>query len=325
MRVAIVVPVFEDWASFNQLVFEVDHAFSIATDLPDIELDVLAVDDGSVSNGLDGQPDWSQLAFIGRVEVLRMAVNMGHQRAIALGGVHVADRGLADAVIFMDADGEDKPEDVIRLVKAHFQSPHHVIMALRARRSESVGFRIGYRAYRALFRILTGQGIQFGNFSLLPRPALARLVCSSDIWNHFAAAISRSRLGIKMIPTSRGKRFAGESKMSLVSLIIHGLSAMSVHADRVAIRLIVASTFTAVLSFMAILWVVGVKVFTDLAIPGWASQTVGLLALASMQGLATASLAAFLTLQARQRLTFLPRSDGARYIVAVETWHTRSQ
>lgn len=325
MQLVVVTPVFEDWESFARLVFELDRALAAATELHPLAVSVLAVDDGSISDGPTTEPDWSALGVIGRVDVLRMAANMGHQRAIALGMVQVAAEDHADVVVIMDADGEDRPEDVVRLVRAHREHPGAVILAQRSKRSESAGFRLGYWLYRWLFRVLTGQAIRFGNFSLMPRPAVARLVANADIWNHLAAAVSRSRLPVRMVPTERGARYAGHSHMSWVSLVTHGLSAMSVHSDRVATRLILASAAVTVMAVLAIVGVVCIKLFTDLAIPGWASQTVGLLGLASLISVATASLLAFLTLQARQRPAFLPKTDGLRYIQELERWHPKTR
>jgi hypothetical protein len=320
MRVVIVTPVYEDWESFGQLVRELDAALAAAPALDPVDVAILAVDDGSTDRGPGAGAAWAGLVRIARIEVLRLAVNMGHQRAIALGAVHVANNDLAEAAVFMDADGEDRPADVVRLIETHLAEPGKIVLAGRARRSEPMGFRFGYRLYRLAFRLLTGHDLPFGNFSLVPRAALARLVCNGDLWNHFAATISRSRLPVVVIPTSRGTRYAGQSHMNWVTLAIHGLSAMSVHSDRVATRLIFASVCVTAVAVLAIAGVVAIRFLTDLAIPGWASQVVGTLALASLISVGFAALLAFVTLQSRQQLTFFPRTDGLKYIHRVETW-----
>lgn len=323
LRIVIVTPVFEDWESVQELVVQLDAAFRAAEGLPALSLSVLAVDDGSVQARPAAGPRWAALGLVERIDVLRLAVNLGHQRAIALGLAQVEQAGRADAVVVMDADGEDRPEDAVRLVRLHLAHPGDVLLALRARRSEAPGFRFGYLLYRLGFRLLTGERIRFGNFSLVPRAALERLVANEDLWNHFAAAVTRSRLPLTMLETDRGTRYAGQSQMSWVSLVIHGLSAMSVHSDRVAARLILASAGVTVLATLAAVAVVGIKLFTALAIPGWASLTVGMLTVISLVGGTTASLLAFLTLQGRRLVTFLPRVDGQRYVKDLEPWHSQ--
>lgn len=320
MRVVIVTPVYEDWKSFGCLVRDLDQALVAASRLENVEVSVLAVDDGSTDPGPGAIGAWAGLQRIARLEVLRLAVNLGHQRAIALGAVHVASQDQVDAAVFMDADGEDKPSDVLRLLEAFLEDPRRIVLAGRAKRSEPIGFRFGYRLYRSLFRLLTGQDLPFGNFSLVPRKALAQLVCSADLWNHFAATVRRSRLAVRVIPTERGTRYAGQSNMNWVTLAIHGLSAMSVHSDRVATRLILASVCVTILAMLAILGVVAIRFLTALAIPGWASQVVGTLALVSLISVGFAALLAFVTLQSRQQLMFFPRVDGLKYIDQVETW-----
>lgn len=323
LRVVIVTPVFEDWDSVQELVLHLDAAFQVAEGLPAVSLSVLVVDDGSIAARPPASPLWAGLRVIERIDVLRLTVNLGHQRAIALGLAHADQAGRFDVAVVMDADGEDRPEDAVRLVRLHLAHPRDVLLALRTRRSETLGFRAGYLLYRLAFLLLTGERIRFGNFSLVPRAAMERLVANEDIWNHFAAAVTRSRLPLTTLETSRGTRYAGASKMGWVALVIHGLSAMSVHSDRVAARLILASTLVTVLSAMAIVAVVGIKLFTALAIPGWASQTVGLLTVISLVGVTTASLLAFLTLQGRRLVTFLPRIDGQRYVKDVEPWQVQ--
>lgn len=321
MRVVVVTPVYEDWESFGRLVAELDREIASDPRLAKVAVGVLAVDDGSIAAGPGADCGWGHLGRIDRIEVLRLAMNLGHQRAIALGAVHVATRGSVDAIVIMDADGEDLPADVPRLLAAHMDHPGEIILARRDKRSESLRFRIGYWAYRRLYRGLAGHELAFGNFSLVPRSALARLVWSSDIWNHFAAAVSRSRLPVRMLPTSRGRRYAGQSRMNGVSLVIHGLSAMSVHSDRIAARLILASVLVLAFSMSAIGVVVGIRLLTDLAIPGWASQVVGTFALVSLVSVGFATLLAFITLQSRQSATFIPAVDGGRYIREIDTWH----
>jgi polyisoprenyl-phosphate glycosyltransferase len=117
--------------------------------------------------------------------VLRLAMNLGHRRPIAAGLSRIAKkRDDIDAVVVMDSDGEDRPEDVMRLCAANEGHPDAVTFAGRASRTESYAFRGGYRIYKVLFRPLTGRSINFGNFSLLPMPVVRRLVFMPELWNN---------------------------------------------------------------------------------------------------------------------------------------------
>ena len=120
-----------------------------------------------------------------------------------------------DAVVVMDSDGEDRPSDVERLLDIWKTKPNGIVVGRRARRSETFVFRFFYVLYKALFRALTGQRINFGNFCLIPRIALQSLVHNPAIWNNLAGAIKRSRLACADMPVDREIRLSGESPHEL--------------------------------------------------------------------------------------------------------------
>ncbi len=81
-RLAIVTPVYNDWESLHELARRLD---AMAGRERDAAFDVIAVDDGSTAPLPDAFLADAGLAHLGRVDVLRLACNLGHQRAIALG------------------------------------------------------------------------------------------------------------------------------------------------------------------------------------------------------------------------------------------------
>ena len=129
-------------------------------------------------------------------------------------------------------------------------------------------FRVLYRAYLVVHRALTGYGVRVGNFSIIPRARLRGLVVVSELWNHYAAAVFRSRQPYSTIPTRRAQRLSGTSHMNFVSLVVHGMSAISVYGDRLFVRLIVFASGLAATAVAGLCAVVGVRLLTDLAVPG---------------------------------------------------------
>ena len=103
--------------------------------------------------------------------------------------------------------------------------------------------------------------------------------------------------------------------MNFVSLLIHGISAMSVFSDQVSARLLTAAVGFAVLAMGLIGVTAGIRLFTDLAIPGWATFTVGLLLLLVVQLLSFATLFAFLIASRRSSLNFLLTRDAPYFIL----------
>jgi len=314
-EIAVVTPVLNDWVSLGRLIAEIDG-------LPALDgrrLTILAVDDGSFP---PPPADALAAAVSGRgaivaVTVVQLAANLGHQRAIAAGLVEARRLGGFERVMVMDADGEDRPQDVAALIDASDSHRSAIILALRGRRSEGLGFRVGYFVYRLLFRVLTGHRIQFGNFCILPGAFLTALTHSPAVWNSLVAGIMRSRLPMLSIPTMRGERYAGRSRMNFVSLTTHGLSIISVYMDVMLIRIICAALAVSVVIVIAGLMVVGLKLFTGFAIPGWAS-TIGVsLLVLLIQALMFASVALFQFLSLRSMPTVAPATFALQLIERV--------
>jgi hypothetical protein len=316
---AILIPNFNDWESVRLLLPGLDRAM---TDW-DGQVSVLVVDDAST----EPMPqDWPGQSFsaLNSVEILHLRSNQGHQRAIALGLYHLHEFTAANAVVVMDGDGEDRPEDVPELLRAFAANAaagdgSQVVFAARTKRMESLSFRLCYQAYRLIHQALTGVVVQVGNFSVVSRPAMARLMAVPDLWNHYAASVYRARLPRTLVPLPRGRRLAGESKMNFVSLLIHGLSAMSVFSDQVSARLLTAAVGFAVVAMGLMVVTAGVRWFTDLAVPGWATFTVGLLLVLVVQLLSFATLFSFLIASRRSSLNFLLARDAPYFILGKTT------
>jgi len=264
----------------------------------------------------------TKLKNVAGVETLRLRRNLGHQRAIAIGLCFIHTERQCDTVVVMDADGEDKPEDLPRLVDVFLgENRRKVIFAQRGRRIADWRFRLGYLLYRCGHRILTGISVKVGNFSILSAEHLATLVVVSDTWNHFAASIFKSRIPYSMLPLARGKRLAAGSRMNFVGLVLHGLSAISVFAEIVGARLTLAIVALVIVLLALLVVVLAIRFGTDLAIPGWATTAAGLLLVIVLQMLTVALGLTLLVLFNRNNLSFLPLRDYRYFIGDVRKLH----
>ncbi len=245
------IPIYNDWQSAREIVIRL-HAQARSHQR---HIRIVLVDDGS------SEPppieDWAQVPELNSVIVLRLRRNLGHQRSIAIGLTYIYQHIPCRGVLVMDGDGEDAPEDVELLLKKLEQDNYQqAVFAKRMKRTESFLFRCFYLLFRLIHFVLTGRKVEVGNFSVLPWSMLGRLVGVSELWNHYAAAVVKARLPTTMIPLARGKRIHGQSKMNFVSLVTHGLSAISVFSDEIGVRLLVAlaGLFTLLLAgFLALL------------------------------------------------------------------------
>lgn len=314
----IIIPAYNDWEVLRLLLAQLDQELSAAAETAS----VMVVNDGS--NTAADLAD-VRLRAIHALDVLHLRRNLGHQRAICMGLAYVEANTNFQHVMVMDADGEDRPSDVVRLLEVSREAgPERVIFALRQRRSEGAVFASFYLIYRVLFRVLTGQVIRVGNFSLMPRAIVRRLVSVSEVWNHYASAVQRARIPCTFLPTDRGQRLAGRSTMNFVSLVAHGMSAISVHAETVGVRMLVLACLMGLVILLLMLVVVGVKLFTTLAIPGWATFVMGLLSLMLLQVLFMALFFAGTVLHGRNAYTFLPSRDYPYFVDRLESFHVTS-
>jgi glycosyltransferase involved in cell wall biosynthesis len=279
-----------------------------------LEADVLLVDDGSTASP---SVEFGEGAYVAlkRIEVLALRRNIGHQRAIAVALAFAYERRRPDTLLIMDGDGEDAPSDVPRLVARLAETQGtSIIFAARQRRVESLGFRLFYTLYRLAHRVLTGIPVRVGNFSAVPGSLVGRLVVVSELWNHYAAAVFKARLPHESIPTTRARRLFGRSRMNFVALVAHGFSALSVHAELIGVRMLVVSTGAVLLMGALIASVVGIRLFTSLAIPGWATTAFGLLVILLLQAVGAAAFFIFLVLHGRSQPLFIPIRDYSYFV-----------
>jgi glycosyltransferase involved in cell wall biosynthesis len=313
-RLVITMPVFRDWDIAGVLCQQIDQQLG---QLDSIKVRIVLIDDGSPAP-LRG---WSPFApvHISRIDMLLLKRNMGHQRAIAMGLCMIENEIECDAVLVMDADGEDRAEDVIRLINAFRENPDCIVFAGRQRRYEGVVFRTGYRGYRLLYWLLTGVAVREGNFSIMSHSALDRLVVMSELWNHYAGAVYKSKLAHVRLATDRGRRLGGKSHMNFVALVVHGLAGISIFYDVVATRILMGSVFCVIALFIIMAIVFGIRLYTNLAIPGWATYTSGLLLVLVIQIASIAFSLVFSLITTRLNMTFVPARDYLVFFDRVET------
>jgi polyisoprenyl-phosphate glycosyltransferase len=309
-RIAVLTPVLDDWDCFARLVDDISEQFAGSG----VEFHLCAIDDGSIAGFDPANLSLPAESCVAGVEIIRLALNLGHQRAIAVGLSALCRSDCIDALLVMDSDGEDRPSDIVALLEAGQRYPGRIILARRSKRSERLSFRWWYWLYKLAFHALTGHDISFGNYSVLPIAAVRRLVHMPELWNNLAAAILRSRLPCTEVPTERGARYNGRSRMNLVSLIVHGLSAMSVHIDTIFVRVLLASGVLATAVMIGIAAIAFIRFATPLAIPGWASNMVGDLLIILVQTIVMVVAASLMMLAGRSATPVIPIIHSAQFI-----------
>lgn len=269
----VVTPVYEDVEAASRLFKELSSTFNR-------EVYIVAVDDGSVRQPLN---ESSIVASCLGGVVIKLKRNVGHQRAIAIGLNYVADHlPQAQTVVIMDSDGEDLPATIRSLISQLQSTEIDVVVAQRKSRVETLRFRAFYVVYKWLFMLLAGKKISFGNFMALKPEGVKRLVAMQELWIHVAGCVLTSKLRIATCSLDRGPRYAGQSKMNFVGLVLHGFKGLMVFAEDVLVRVGIACAFIAAFSVIGVVAAIALKVL-GIATPGWFSIALGILVLVFLQ------------------------------------------
>ncbi|MEA5502230.1 glycosyltransferase [Halotia wernerae UHCC 0503] len=314
--ILIVIPVFNDWYSLDMLLINLDEILNNEG----IKCEVLVIDDAST---IPVHESFITAKFnsIEKINCLELKRNLGHQRAIAIGLAYIEANITCKAVVVMDGDGEDSPRDVVKLIeKCSTEGYQKIVFARRNKRSETYLFKLFYLIYRLLYKLLTGQDIRVGNFSIIPYKLLSRIVVVSEIWNHYTSGILKAKIPWTQIPCKRGLRLAGQSKMKFVSLVIHGLSAISVYGDIIGVRLLIATLLIMLFSFILI----GIVILIRVAIPNWAPYVAGLSFIILLQSMTISLCFVFLILNGRNNFGFLPQRDYHHFVLEVQHFFPKS-
>ena len=311
--IVVLTAVYNDWDSFKRLLAELDSVMADSG----CNVRIVVVDDGSPTFADQVEFSDVKLSTISEVCLVTMTRNLGNQRAIAIGLSHIAHNMSCDYVVIMDSDLEDIPEYVPSLIDQAKGAKNHIIFAERTRRPDGLFFKAFYGLYKSFYKLFTGLSISMGNYSVVPGRLVRRVAGISEIWNHFPAGIMRARIPFKLLPSERGRRLYGSSKMNLVSLVIHGLSGLAAHADVVVVRAVLGVLATGIL----ILAVIAVLVIQNMLghdfLIGWTSQIITVLGGALLQIFVAALVIVFLVLVGRHQKLIIPFVDYEDYVLEI--------
>ncbi|HRS96417.1 MAG TPA: glycosyltransferase family 2 protein [Candidatus Latescibacteria bacterium] len=230
------------------------------------EYEILLVDDGS--RDATWQLILEQHARDERWRGISFARNFGHQTAISA-GIHYA-RGCA--VILMDADLQDPPEQLHRFIAA-WRDGNDVVYAIRATRKENILKRAAYKAFYRVLRRLASIEIPLdsGDFCLMDRKVVDVLNAMPER-NRFVRGL-RSWAGFRQLGLeyNRDARAAGEVKYTLrklIKLALDGVVSFSTTPLRMATYLgFVVSFFALLGAAVTILQRIFVEWFTRIGFP----------------------------------------------------------
>ncbi len=253
---------------------------TIVTTLRDkgFEVEIIFVDDGSSD---------SSLSLIKKlqlhdthVKVISLSRNFGHQVAVSAG----FDYAQGDIVVVIDADLQDPPFIILEFIKK-WKEGYQVVYGIRQNRKEGIMKRFSYALFYRIMHLVSDISVPLdaGDFCLLDKKVV-QILRQMPERNKFIRGL-RSWIGFHQIgvPYERAGRFSGRPKYSfrkLLELALDGIISFSIFPLRLAswFGFIISG-----LSFLGILFVLYLRLFTTLTVPGFSTIVVSLLFLGGIQ------------------------------------------
>jgi glycosyltransferase involved in cell wall biosynthesis len=225
----ILIPIYNDRESLTKLIEDIN---SEVKDFKS-QTSIIVINDASSQQIIDNHLNTEN---INSIEIINMKKNRGHTRCIASGLKYIFEKKEFDFVIPMDGDGEDKPEEIKSFIQLAEQSQDKTIIGERYKRSESLFFKTCYQLHKLLTLGFTGHSIKFCNFTCLSKSTVKKMLNEKATWNSFSGSLKKVEKNMLSIPSIRGQRYFGPSKMSFFNLLKHSLSIISVFRKTVLIR-----------------------------------------------------------------------------------------
>jgi dolichol-phosphate mannosyltransferase len=265
MKISIVVPVFNEAG-----VIEGTHAkITAVLDALPHEFTIYYVDDGS-SDGTDASLE--QLAAQdGRVRILSLSRNFGHQAALTAG----LDHAEGEAIISMDGDGQHPPEMIPEMLQL-IEQGYDIVQAQRMDDEQSFSFKKATsEAFYRLINQISGTHVPQGasDFRALSRQALDALKAMPEYHKFLRGMVFWIGYKVAILPYHPRERSAGKSKYSLrkmLKLASDAIFSFSLMPLYIGLSAGAFFLFLALLEMIYVLnfWVRGLQSTLE---PGWSS------------------------------------------------------
>jgi dolichol-phosphate mannosyltransferase len=261
MLLSVVIPVLNEAATLPLLLPRLREV------LRDQRWELIVIDDGST----DATPAILECASRSddRIKVLRFTRNFGHQAAVTAG----LDFANGDAVVIMDADLQDPPELLPRMLVL-FEQGYDVVSPQRiSRESETAFKRWTAAAFYRVLSYLSGHQCtpDVGDFRLLSRRAVQAIRSLREQHRYMRGMIAWLGMKEAILPFERRARAAGKTNYSLLRMMRFawtGISSFSALPLRISIAAGCILSFAGFLYFMRVMYL---ALFTNTLVPGWAS------------------------------------------------------
>ncbi|MCT2586590.1 glycosyltransferase family 2 protein [Actinophytocola gossypii] len=204
VRVSVLIPVKDEEATLRILLGEIDAAFAT---MPETEYEVIFVDDGSTDRSW---PVMCELARDSeRVRALRLRRNFGKAAALAA----AVDEARGELVVTMDADLQDDPAEVPRLL-AELEDGADLVSGHKADRKDPLGKRIPSKFFNKMTGVITGLKLNDHNCGLKAArtEVYRRVPLYGELHRYIPALAHQSGYKVRELAVNHRPREHGRSK-----------------------------------------------------------------------------------------------------------------
>lgn len=204
VQVSVLIPVKDEEQTLTILVAEIGAAFAT---LPEVEYEVIFVDDGSVDSS------WTVMQELAathqRVRALRLRRNFGKAAALAA----AVDEAHGDRIVTMDADLQDDPAEVPRLL-AELDDGADLVSGHKADRKDPLGKRIPSKFFNKMTGVITGLKLNDHNCGLKAArtEVYRRVPLYGELHRYIPALAHQSGYRVRELAVNHRPREHGRSK-----------------------------------------------------------------------------------------------------------------
>jgi len=271
---SVVIPVFNEELNIETLYQRLDKSLNTFD-----KVEFIFINDGSQ----DGTLEKVKAVRIQdpRVKYLSFSRNFGHQVAVTAG----LDVAKGRAVVIIDADLQDPPEVIPQLYKK-FQEGFDVVYAIRShRKGEGALKKLTATIFYRVLKKLTGFSIpvDVGDFRLMSHRAIQAFNRLRERHRYVRGMVSWMGFRQTGVEYVREARQAGETKYTLskmIKLALDGITSFSYLPLQIATHV---GFWISGLSLIYILYILGMKIFTNKPVIGWASTMVAIIFFGGVQ------------------------------------------
>ena len=203
-----------------------------------------------------------------KIKGIKLSNAFGHHVAV-LAGLHHC-RG--EAVLLMDGDLQDLPEDIPKLY-AKLQEGFDVVYGVKEKKNESAWRNAASRTFLRLMSLLSDYRLEYNTsmFRIISRKTVEALQKYREPEPSLTALMSLINLPTALVAVSSGTRFKGRTKFNLRRQINFAISFLLSFSTKPLRILSLGGLIIALLSVVYLLVVIGQKLFLGIPVSGWAT------------------------------------------------------